>query len=506
MIDWLLKGEPREAQLEALRRSWRGIATMDTLEDKDAPFERFIEARWGGRPDVPMKGWGHFAEQRIGKTPINLNEFMLFRRDFGFKWNIVIAPNAFKEDWPIEARKFGIDCDAIALESTQRRDVQKFIDKNKANGGLIAVNYEAMRSRDNLAVLEQVRGPRTLLTADESITIASHSSIIFKNSLVYRKGCGASRALSGKPISQGPHDLWAQLRFLGELDGFEFHPFRSAFCKMGGFQGKQVTGVKDPERLQKILDRCSWSPRKVDWLKTPGKDYAFRRIELSGEQQTLYAQMEEDFLIELENGTLVTTEQIVTKLNKMQQIASGFVFDNDRNVHVVVDPARNPKINTLKQMLREQFITKVIVNCVYKPSMDLLLETLKEFQPAVIRGKDWHRVNEGIIDEKARFNGDRQCRVLIGQEQALRYGHTLMGTPDDPCHSIVFYENSFSLNDRSQVEERPQGSGQTAPIGIWDFVASPRDLVTIEALQRKEDIASIVMRFRRDTGILPAAG
>ena len=114
------------------------------------------------------------------------------------------------------------------------------------------------------------------------------------------------------------------------------------------------------------------------------------------------------------------------------------------------------------------------------------------------------RKNERPIEaEKVRFNNDARCRVLIGQEISLRYGHTLMGTPSDPCYTTIFVENNYSLNDRDQCEQRNQGAGQQYPIGILDFFASDRAYKIVKAIQKKEDISSVVMRYARGEGVLP---
>lgn len=499
MIDWLLSRDPREAQLEAIRRSWRGVATKDSV---DGPtFHRPIPGHTG----MPAKGWGHLLEMRVGKTPTHLNEIALFRRDFGFKWHIVFAPNAFKEDWPIEAGKFGLDIPTFALESANRRKAQAWIDANQKHGGLISVNWEAAKSRDNMALLEQITGDKTTLGGDESISIKNPQSATTKSMLAFATLCAVRRIMTGKPITQGAHDLWAQLRFIGEIDGFMFHPFRGAFCQMGGFQGKKVIGVKNEDRLQTILARSTFNARKVDWLKTPGRDYAERKITLLPDQERAYRQMQDDFLVELANGSIVAADQIITKLIKMQQIASGFIIDEDGTTHEMMPLDKNPKIAEIRSMLENEIEGKVIIITHFTKSMDMLEAALAEYQPAVIRGEQWHKANgRPIVDEKARFNGDPRCRVIIGQDQAIRYGHTLMGSDEaGRCHTLLFHENTYSLNDRSQGEERPQGEGQQAPISIWDFVATREDYAPIRALQRKEDVAALLLRYDRSTGLLP---
>lgn len=500
-IDWLLSGEPREAQLEALRRSYRGVATMDAPED--TPFFRPVP----GANGEPLRGWGHFLEMRVGKTPTTLNEGALFRRDFNVNWSVILTPNAFKDDWPAEAAKFNFGREGYSFDSSAsgRKKFKAWFDKNRKHGGLIAVNYESLKYQDNVDVLDEVFKERVYLAADESISLKNHASEQTKAAIYFGKQAAVTRLLSGKPITQGPQDLYPQLRFVKQLEGILFPVFKAKYCETGGFMGKQVVGIRNEDDLHRILDRCSWNARKSVWLKTPGVDYVPPRVlKLLPEQAKKYAAMEQDFITELENGVIVSADQIVTKYLKMQQIASGFVIDEDGQTHDIVPMDKNPKLLEMRRMMEQDFRGKVIVVAHATRSMDMLLEVLKPWNPAVIRGDIWHDANgRDKLAEKARFNLDPNCRVMIGQTIALRYGHTLMGNPQDPCHDEVFYENSFSLNDRSQCEQRAQGAGQISPIAIWDFYVTQRDRDCIGALQAKEDIAAITLRYERATGILP---
>ena len=75
------------------------------------------------------------------------------------------------------------------------------------------------------------------------------------------------RILTGKPTAQGPHDLWAQMRAIGQLDGRNFYAFRGAFCRLGGFKNKQVVGSQNEDMLAQLLNpsRIVQTPRG-DWL------------------------------------------------------------------------------------------------------------------------------------------------------------------------------------------------------------------------------------------------
>lgn len=499
-VDWLLKGEPREAQIEAIRRSYYGEALWDRSPTKFPNEESNPRQLHNG----PRKGWGHFLQMRLGKTPTFLNEFALFRRDFDYKWSVVFTPAKFKLDWPLEADRFGLDAPSHAFRSTEHEKAQSFIDKNQKTGGLIAVNYEALRYKKNLAILEQVIGDRTFLGADESVIIKNPESIYTDRCLMLSKDAGAIRAMSGKPIIHGPHDIWSQMRFYHELDGINYYAWRGSYCKLGGFKGKQVIGIREEkkERFYSTIEKSCWMPRRVDWMKTFGVDYVERYMPLEDEQMRLYRQMQEDFLVELANGTIISADQIVGKLLKMQQISSGFLYDEFGKIHWLVPPTKNTKLQGIKEILTNELPPdeKALIFTCFTPFTNLLREELKEFGVAGI----WKgQTDEELIEEKRRFNNDPNCRVFYANTKAVKYGNTLMGTPDNPCTNLIFAENWYSLDDRAQGEERPQGSGQVAPLTVWDFLCTPHDRAPVRAMQRKEDISAMLMRYDRATGILP---
>lgn len=495
-IPWLLKGQPRLAQLEALSRSYQGRIFRNTKDDE--PSARPIRSRAFDERGF-ARGWAHFLEPRVGKTPTLLNEFMLLRKDHGFESAVIFAPNKYKLDWTLEAERFGIDVPAYAFESTNRDDAVRFVNKNR-KGFLLSANWEAATLRETCEFLETIVGPKTIIVGDESIEIKGHKSIRTVNALKIAANAGARRVLSGKPIVQGPADIWAQLRFCGAIDGFVYHAFKTVFSKMGGFKGRKVVGVQNEERFHAILDEWSWFARKIDWLKTPGRDYMECEYKLLPEQLCHYTRMQDEFLTELSDGTLVVADQIVTKLLKLQQIASGFIIDENGKPHDIMSPGLNPKINYVKNIIEGEVTGKAIVIAHFTHSIEMLAEALKEYNPAVIKGR---ASPEQTVAAKAQFNNDKSCRVIIGQAQAIRYGHTLMGNPDDPCHDQIFFENDYNLNTRVQCEERAQGEGQSAPITMRDLFATKHDLAPIRALQRKEDMVAILMRYDRMTGLLP---
>ena len=91
-----------------------------------------------------------------------------------------------------------------------------------------------------------------------------------------------------------------------------------------------------------------------------------------------------------------------------------------------------------------------------------------------------------IAHEKFKFDGPA-CRIMLLQAEAGKYGHTLIGTPDDPCSTMIFFENSYSLDTRSQIEDRIHRMGAVAESCLYvDLSGSDYDAGVLRSLQRKE--------------------
>jgi hypothetical protein len=431
-------------------------------------------------------------EMRVGKTPTALAEFMLFKRDYGVNKGLMLSPNKYKHTWGLEAAKFGVDVPIWVFESKDRKGFAQWMKLNKE--GFVIVNYEALIQDANFSLLMEWVDDKTYMGADESVIMKNNDSIFFNRGLQLSKPVAVTRPMTGLPTPQGPYDLWSQLRFARKLDGRLYHPFKYYFTKMGGFRNKQVKGMRNEEELHELLLDCCFKARRADWGTKIESDYEIVKLEMSPPQKKAYAEMEKEFVTWLDNGDAVSVDQVITKRMKMQQIASGFIIDAEGTVHRFLDFAKTPKFKDLAERLRTEIAGKVIVIAHYSATILALREALAEFNPAMICGEQ-HMKRAGVNadDEKARFNDDPNCKVMVGQSQAIKYGHTLMGSKEHPCLSMGFFENNYSLDNRAQTEERPQGEGQQDAIHIWDYYSSPVERDIVEALQKKRDIADAIM-------------
>lgn len=490
-VEWLLKGEPREVQLEALRRSFYGYKLRDHKDDSG----NRVMLRPNGMPAV---GWGHLMEMRLGKTPTILNEFALARKHFGFHNLICIVPNAYKEDWALEAEKYGLPVPAMAYEQSKLARAIDFVEKAK-KGWALFVNYESIYYDQTLAFLGPLVTNLTYIGSDESIKLKNHEGLFFKGAMLLAKNAGMKRIATGLPITQGPQDFYAQGRFIGMYSGKSFYAYRGKYCKMGGYKSKKIVAPKNEDQLNAEINANAFVAKRRDWGRQTPAQYFNLRVKPVPEQMKHYNEMNSDLVTMLGDGTIVTAEQVMGKMMKLQQISSGFIYDEDGKARLIMDPKKTPKMRRLIEFANEELVGKLVVPYYYSETGRVLREAMADFNPAVIAGKGTiNELETDVVSEKKRFNHDPSCRVVFVQISAGKYGHDLSGNADARSRTTIFYENSYSLDDRQQIEARNTTAFQDWENIYFDMISTAIEAKAVEALVLKENVAERVLGAYRD--------
>lgn len=466
-IPWLLKDPPFKVQSEALTRA-------------------------AGR-----RGYGYFLEMGLGKTRCVLAEWLSLRKQNEKLNLVVVCPNSLKGAWRDEALGQGFKGTIRLWERDKFQDCGGPENGSKGHqpppeGTIYIFNYESLLYDGGEVIERLVTHQPIYLAFDESVHIKNFNATVTKNAISYSKQAAFRRVLSGNPRPENVMDLWAQLRAIGELDGMNPYAFRGRFAVMGGYMNKQVKGQKNVEQLQEIMRRCSFVASKQDWTDLPEKVYLSpRRIKMTPEQTKIYKQMWNDFLVVVGDKEC-SAEQLINVLNKCQQVSSGFIKDDDGRDHEIMPVGSNPKIAELLDALQE-VKGKTIIPCFYRWSCQAVYDVLssKGRSPALMWGG---MAVEEVDEQKRRFNTDDSCRDFVVQTRTGKYGHTLLGTDNVPCHTTVFFENDYSLDARIQIEDRNHRHGQRNVVSYQDLTASPAEDKVIKRLQEKREVSADFLR------------
>ena len=444
--------------------------------------------------------WAHYMEMRLGKTPTALNEFSLLRKYQGVSKVVILSPNSYKRDWYNEIPKFGVAIPRLAYDTSDRKGNEKFLAENR-DEYIIIVNYEGLIYEHTQKFLKNALGKHSMLIIDESIKIKNPQALSTSAAVDASLRADWIRLLSGLPMTQGPHDLFSQMRVMRAVPGSNFYSFRNTFCKMGGFKNKKVKGTLNEKALQNLMRNNSFVAKRKEWTKTTEPEYYVVSIELSEEQRKHYNEMNQDFVTELESGKTVSASQAVTQMMKLQQISSGFMYDENGEAVDIMPPEKTSKMRQLVSLLEDEIEGKLVVPFHYSKSGEALLKSLSAYNPAVIWSQErMKEMGTTAVEQKHKFNnGVDGCRVMLLQISAGKYGHDLSGIAGDRTTYMAFYENTWSLDDRIQIEARiTVGDNQDWPTVYLDFVSSGVELKPIKALQAKEKVVEAIFGAFKD--------
>lgn len=359
---------------------------------------------------------------------------------------------------------------------------------------ILCINVEALSHPSGYdACIEFIRSCESVMgVVDESTTIKSHKSRRTKAVLKLSPLLKYRRILTGTPITESPFNAFSQAQFLkpGLLGYTNFFSFSHRYAEyrtrmLGPRQFQEVVRYKNLEELKGKLEQFSTFVAKADCLDLPPKLYTVREVPLSKQQQKLYKDMRELYMAEL-NDITIEVDNPLGKLQKLHQIICGHMIDGVSEQTITFDDTR---MTALMDTI-EECTGKVIIFAHFVHSIHRIMEQL-----AAEYGHDScvHYYGGTSADDRARAIRDFQdpdspVRFFVANQQTAGYGLTLT-----QARTVIYFSNSYSLEQRLQSEDRPHRPGQNHPVNIVDLIAPDTvDAKLRNALIDKVDVAQTV--------------
>lgn len=310
---------------------------------------------------------------------------------------------------------------------------------------------------------------------DELSSFKNASSKRFKALKRVRPLISRLIGLTGTPAPNGLMDLWSQVYLLdeGERLGKTIGGFRDRYFNAGKRNGHIVYEWKQKEtaeeKIYEAISDIAVSMKAEDWLDMPPRIDRIYPITLESDQMALYEQLERDLLLPLKGGEIVAQTAAVLS-NKLLQMASGAVYDEDRGTQYIHDA----KLDALEDIMESANGKPVMVFYNYKHSLDRII---KRFPKARILNKG-EKGNKDIAD----WNNDKIQMFLLHPKSA---GHGL-NLQDSSCTNVVWYDNVWSLEEDQQANARVHRQGQKNTVVIHKLVAEgTMDEVVADAIIKK---------------------
>mgnify|MGYP003132529772 CR=1 FL=1 len=439
-----------------------------------------------------------FMEMGTGKTWIDIMLMCAYYMEGSIDAAAVICPTAIKPVWKMELEKHcPLTVDPLVLESGDYGAYKRWKD-NGHDFKILIIGIEALSQGGAKDILSEfVQEYDTMVTVDESSRIKNPKA---KRTTVCWDIAGHAAyrmAMTGTPITQGIQDLFAQFRFLSwEIIGMtSYFVFRNRYCILGGFEGKQIIGYMNVPELIGLTAPYVFQVQKKDVLDLPDKVYQTRLVEPSTAQKKAIKELGDIMETTVDDITL-EVETILERMTRYQQIAGGnFPYPIiDPKTELITYktkpmPGKNPKLEELKSVIEETG-GKVVIWARFIPEMEVIETALKKaygFHSTVTYRGGMSTEERQIVMVKFQDPND-SVRFFVVNQQTGSMGLTLTAS-----HTVIFYSNSFSYEDRVQAEDRNHRIGTKHAVDYIDLTLNHKvDQMIIEALAKKKGMAEYV--------------
>lgn len=445
------------------------------------------------------KGFGLLFEMGCGKTLTAIAIAGAGYQMGKVERLLIVAPTSVVAVWPKELQeyaKFKYTCKTLLGEKKQRLkqidDLIKFPFKALK---VAVINYESTWRPEILEKLKEFDAD--MVIADESQRIKTYDAAQSKAMHDLGDQARYKLILSGTPVQTAAIDIWSQYRFLDKsVFGDNFFKFRGRYAIMGGYGNKKIVGYKDLEGLIKKEHSIAFRVTKDEALDLPEQTFEVRKIQFSQKERNLYERIKKDSYTELEGGGHITATTVLTRLLRLQQLAGGFLVQDDAQKPQLVSRA---KLDALADIIEDYVIgsgKKLVIFARFiaevKAIMELAGKVLpKELKQVAIYGDIKKEDRGGIVKQ---FQEDPNTVLFIGQIDTAGTGITL--TAADTC---VYYSKNFNYATYSQSLSRIHRIGQRNCCTYIDLeIEGTIDELISKALSRKEDMAKTVVDNWRD--------
>jgi hypothetical protein len=468
-----------------------------------------------------MEGRKEFAllmRMRTGKSRVTLD-------DFGRLWDagevddlLVLAPAGVYRTWVTALQdhadpSFLDQCrihiyDARAMRSpAEVRRVETFL-ADQSRPRVLLVNAESLGlfsgTRNGHKLCQTFLDQRRVYFAMDESTIIRNPDAKKSAYVAYELGPKAKfrRILTGLLTPSGPLDVFMQFEFLrpGLLGFSNFFSFRARYGvtrkiwvpgrlnarypkQRTAHQVNQIVGYRHVDELAQKIAPHSFRVALEDCYDMPPKIYQTREVDLTGEQQRIYREILDYATSHLGGQSYVTATEAMTQILRLHQVLCGHVRDERGKVHEV--PTRRE--HELLELI-EQHDGKAIIWCSYDHDVRRIERALEKEHGPGCCSRFWGGNVQAREDEEKRFQQDPSCRFMIATPAAGGRGRMWAA-----ADLVVYYSNSYCLEQRDQSEERPQAVGKANSVLYVDLVAPGTvDEKILQCLREKIDLAAQV--------------
>ena len=419
-------------------------------------------------------------EMGTGKTRSIVEAFEIKKKDEKVKNCLVLCPLSMVDKWIVEIEKWSGCKDAVGLCGSRADKVEAL---SLGFTWVVATFETAYRLEKELL---SIVNTKWMVVLDEFTKIKNPYAKRSKTCVKLGLKTKHKNILSGTPITQNAYDIFTPFMFLdnGETFGLNYEDFLRKYFWTNGYKKIAMSGSL--QRISDLIFDKSTRFRKKECIDIPDKIYDTIPIELPPENKQKYDEMVQYAIAQLMSGEIVTAPIILVQLLRLSQITSGFAVDE---VGQTIDFVKQPKLDAFQDILDGSNGTKIIAWSRFKHDIDRIAERCNESGVRAVKLYGDTKQEERTANIKA-FQEEPDCKVIVGTAGTGGHGIDLVAG-----NIVVYYSNSYSLEQRLQSEDRTHRAGQRNQVQYIDLLCKKTvDIAIYKILREKKSIADVVTR------------
>lgn len=403
--------------------------------------------------------YAFFYDTRTGKTPLSL---AIMYDDIvanpSHKWLVVCPLILIENAWIPDAAEF---IPEIKIVSCHASTPAKRIERINSDANIYVTNTESfVKYREHFDKLHL-----TGCIIDESSDMKSPKSKVSKELVDFAQTLKRFYLLSGTPAPNGEQEYYMQLKAV-DYYGIQqsYTQFKEHYFVNMSYNPQFEKLALRPDKkdeLFSLIRQYALYVDKEDVLTTPGRTFHEVEFEMPPELKKHYNKLKNELYIELGDGLQITAPSTAAKLNKLNQVTSGFVIDTqavkenkfyneDRTELYNLSDYRFAKLIDLLGEIGDE---QVLIWANYKAEFKIIRETLGDTCRCVYGETSITEKNEAI-----RLFKEGKIQYLIANPASADKGLTLTN-----AHISIYFSLNWSYELFKQSMERIYGDIKKQP-------------------------------------------
>ena len=409
-----------------------------------------------------------FVSPGKGKTVVTLTALDTLATCGMLKGALIVAPlRVCSITWPAQVARWA---HTSWMRVANLRTAEGLEAWHNGTADIYLINSELLPNRLPLMFPKRktFTCPVDTLVIDELSLAKNPQSKRFKALHKHLGGITRRWGLTGTPIPNNYLDLWMQVKMLddGKRLGVQYSGFRDDWFYAADYMGytfKLVTGSKEKidRRLSDLALVMVGDPTDL-----PSSSIIDIPAALPPAARKQYKTLEKEMLAEIADGEIAAPSAGVL-VNKLLQMTSGAVYDEDRNVL----PVHDAKLDALRDLLDRHRGEPVLILTAFKHESARIIAAIPEAR----------MFDEMLLGEWQ----DGRIPVWVADPRSLSHG---IDGLQKSCRIAIWCSLTYSHETYVQTNARLIRTGQTAETIIYRILAPGTiDDAVAEALRDKSE-------------------